>query len=69
MIGGDHTITEDGEFDAMVQGKLTVREGVRVTLKGMIAGDLVIESSAVVRLAAMVRGQTVNHGGSITPSD
>ena len=67
MIRGDHTITEDGEFDGMVQGDVTVAAGVKVTLRGMIGGDLVIEPGAAVRLGAMVGGQTVNHGGTIIP--
>ena len=65
MIGTHHEITESGSFDGMVNGNLTVQEGVHVTLKGMINGDLIVERGSVVELSAMVGGRIVNQGGEI----
>lgn len=65
-MAGDHTISEDGETDTLINGTVTVEKGVKVTLKRMISGNLVVGACAVVRLGAIVLGQMIHRGGTIT---
>lgn len=66
MHPGDLTLTENGRFDGMVQGNLTVAARVRALVAGMVQGNLVVEPGAQVELNGMIGGDLINRGGKVS---
>lgn len=64
QIQSDVLVSEDTRITGLVAGNVRV-ERARLELGGMIAGDLVIDTGAVVDLRGMVTGNVRNVGGTV----
>lgn len=65
QIEGPFFIENDLLFRGMITKGATVRSGVTLDLKGMIAGDLDVEHGARALIYGMVPGTVRNHGGYV----
>ena len=64
---GPLEVTENATLGGMVDGNLTVAEGVILQISGMVTGDLIVKPNAsVVNLGSgIVSGSVINQGGSV----
>ncbi len=62
---GDLTLSDDLEISSLVSGTVTVPSGRRLLLRGVIAGDLIVEQEAHATIHGTVNGVVLNHGGDV----
>lgn len=64
-LNGPLAFCQDSTFHGLINGNVSVREGVEFILYGMVNGDLHIEQGGKVTVHGFINGEICNNGGTI----
>lgn len=62
---GNQILTGDVAFHGLLEGNMTVPEGVTLSLHGMVNGDVRVEAGGTAEIHGMVNGAVINNGGDV----
>jgi hypothetical protein len=63
VVLGPRPIEADSDLKGMIIGTATVKSGVRLLIKGVVTGDLVMEPGSYADVQGVVIGTVRNNGG------
>lgn len=65
VVLGPRPIDVDCDLNGMIIGVATVQPGVKLVIRGVITGDLILEAGSIAEIDGVVMGTVFNRGGSL----
>ncbi len=65
VVLGPRPIDTDSDLKGMIIGMATVKTGVRLLVKGVVTGDLILEPGSWAEIDGVVIGMVRNNGGTL----